>query len=274
MKSLRFYLILLVVLLTLFFNVERLDLMEENVLNVQTFSYGLVVFIVLAHLFIPQLSRYPVVWVVIGWLAVYLSLKLTLFNQRPLFEGINIYVTITEAAFIASITAVVYTLAKELKKFESGVETITLMMADEDFQDTETATAHVHSEMTRSRHYNRPLSVITINPDDSDMVLLTNQAINQIQMDTATRYLRAKAIHQMRQQLRPMDSIYFDRKVNAFVVVCPEVNEEGATAVAAQLNRVLSDMNISAEFRSASFPNEGLTFAGLLEAAQQKALSE
>ncbi len=270
MKRYLFFLILLILTLALFFNIERLDLNQVNNINLQSFVYLLITVAVISILIFPVFTRFRIVWTVSLWMLVYIFLKIVFLENRSLFGGINTYLTATEAFFVIGITAIAHRLARELIMFRRATEQITLLMSGKNLQDVERASEDIHREMTRSRHYHRPMSVIVLEPKGEKFKVNVDEIITEIQRETAVQYTRAKIAQDLQKQLRLMDMVLFDKQNHQFVIVCPEVNADGAKPVISKISNQLHKIGVDAQLGSATFPDEGLTFASLMNEARQK----
>ena len=270
MKRYIFFLLLLIVSLTLLFNVERLDINGENNLNLQTFIYLLIPIAVICILILPIFSENRVSWTIGAWIAIYIVLKIAINGSIEFLTGIQFYLTMTEILFVIGISTISQKLAKEFQQFNRAVDRLTILMAGQQINDIESAKNEIHREMTRSRQYQRPMSVIvmesSLHATDIDNVEL----FEEIQKKTANVYLRAKMADSLKKELRLMDIVLFDNEKNQLVIVCPEVNKDGTKPVISRLSTQLNTIGIEAQFSSATFPEEGLTFAGLIDTARQK----
>ncbi|MCP4423933.1 MAG: hypothetical protein GY803_05540 [Chloroflexi bacterium] len=270
MKRFLFYLIWLILALSLFFNIERLDINQENRINMQSFVYMLVTVATVFILVVPIFSRVRAVWTIGLWMFAYLSIKILLMENGSFWGGVNTYLTITEAFFVVGITAIAHQLARGMNVFRHAVEQITFLLSGQSLRDIERASDDIHREMTRSRHYNRPMSVIVLDPKGQSFESKIDDMITEIQHETAVQYAKAKIAQDLRKQLRLMDMVLLDKKNQQFVIVCPEVNVDGTKSVITKITNQLRQMGIDAQLSSATFPDEGLTFASLMDEARQK----
>lgn len=256
--------------LSLFFNIERLDINQDNEINLQSFIYLLVTIAVISILIIPTFSKVRVVWATGLWMFAYLIIKIFLLGNGRLFGGINTYLTITEAFFVVVITALTHRLAREVNIFRRSVEQVTLLMSGQSLKDIELASDEIQREMTRSRHYSRPMSVIVADLKGQNFKSKIDNTITEIQNETAVQYARAKIAQDIQRQLRLMDIVLFDKQNQQFIIVCPEVNVEGIRPVITKINNQMHNIGLNVKFGSATFPDEGLTFTSLMDQAQQK----
>jgi hypothetical protein len=264
MKRLSINIALLVLVLALFYNIERLDISDENFVNIQSFVYVFGTIAVLSTLLIPFFRRTQSFVNILIWLAIYLLLKITLFNSRPLAGDGFIYLTMAEMTFIVVLILVSHLVGQSITEFESAVRQLTLAEEGSKFQNLESGRKSIHTEITRSRYYERPISVLVIDPDRRTLENKLVQMIAEMQQKIGLMYSKARLARLVRQELRLMDQIYFDGQNDQLVVVCPELDRDTVSSLAERVQTILDQEGIRAHLGWASFPCDGLTFDGLL----------
>lgn len=260
---------LLVTVLAIFFNIERLDIGGENAVNIQSFVYALGMVAVLSVLLIPIFRRAPVFIAVITWLAVYLLLKLTFFDDKPLVGDGLVYLTITEMTFLVILVLVSNLVSHGVGEFENAVEQLTLAEDGHLLEDLDSGRESIHTEITRSRYYERPISVLVIIADRPTMQSRLAQMIGEMQQKIAALYSKARLARLVRKELRLMDQIYLDRQSDNLVVLCPEIDAAAATLMVERVQSVMDREGIEAQIGWASFPDDGLTFDRLLAYSEE-----
>src|SRR5688572_26346103 len=168
----------LIFVLTIFYNIERLDMGTENPLNIETFVYlfGAVAAIFTISFELPLAPRYRFYGTLILWLGIYLISKLYLFGRNPLLGDPYTYLTITEVAFLSLLIFSTHKLAYNLRDFERAVQNITFAGSNK-IQDLEKASEKIQDEMFRSRHYHHPLSVIVVEPEPTSLRVSVNRIV-------------------------------------------------------------------------------------------------
>lgn len=273
MKRFRYYLFLLLIALTLFFNIERIDLLgQQNVLDIQSFVYNLVTLAVFSIIFVPTLWRTPAMASIIGWLVIYIICKVLFFNifpdQNPIFGGAFTYVTITEAAFLSILILYTHRLINNLVYFEEGVKDL---LYKERLQRVDEARETINTEVMRSRHYHRPMSVIVVEPEATSLKKTFNVAIQEIQNKLVLHYTKNKLAKTIRQQLRLMDMVLEEDKNGRFVILCPEVDASESVQLVKRIETAVQQaLALDIHCGAASFPDEAPTFDGLIEQAIAK----
>lgn len=264
MKRLSINIALLVLVLALFYNIERLDIGSDNFVNIQSFVYVFGTIAVLSVLLVPFFRRTQAFVNILIWIAIYFILKITLFNSRPLAGDGLIYLTMAEITFIVVLILVSYLVGQSITEFESAVRQLTLAEEGSKFQDLESGRKSIHTEITRSRYYERPISVLVIGPDRRTLENKLDQMIAEMQQKIGLMYSKARLARIVRQELRLMDQIYLDRQNDQLVVVCPELDRDTVASLAERVQAIVNQEGIRAHLGWATFPGDGLTFDGLL----------
>jgi GGDEF domain-containing protein len=72
----------------------------------------------------------------------------------------------------------------------------------------------------------------------------------------------------IKEQLRTVDMVMADRENGRFVILCPEIDAQGANMLTDRIGKALSSqLGINISHGVASFPEEALTFEALLTEA-------
>jgi len=275
-QRLRIFLVFLVVGLSFFFNIERLDFGEENIINIASFVYVIGFGAVVITIALPQV-QYIKRWVVmVFWGVVYLLAKILIFNQRPAVGGVYTYLSISELAMLLALVWMAYQVTGVTQSFENAVEKITiggtegayvksLVEADED----------IRREMFRSRHYRHPLGVIAVQPNLNDATPEAFAIIREAQTAMVHSYIVNNMANTLRKFLRPTDIVLEDRKTQRVYVICPETSPKNLKVLLEYVQDVTADeMGVGAKYGFATFPDEAVVFEDLLEKSVERLQSQ
>lgn len=272
MRRFRYYLFLFLLALTLFLNIERIDLLgQQNVLDIQSFVYTFTILAIFSVIFVPTFWQTPPYTPIAIWLILYFITKVVFLNvfadQNPLWGGPYSSVTITEVSFIVILLLYTHRLMNHAAELEIGVKS--LLFKDE-VKQVDEAREVINSEVMRSRHYHRPMSVIVVEPEAGSLRTAFNQAVQDIQEALSVRYTKNRLAKVMRQQLRLMDMV-LEEKNGRFVILCPEVDAVESELLIKRIQTAVSqELHINLHCGNASFPNEAPTFDGLITQATEK----
>jgi hypothetical protein len=271
-RRFRYYLFLFLLAIALFFNIERIDLLgQQNVLDIQSFVYTFTTIALFSVIFVPTFWRSTPFVPISFWLVAYFMTKVLFFNlfadQNPLFGGAFTYVTITEVAFITILLFYAHRLVTNAGELEVGIKS--LLFKDE-IKLVDEAREAINSEVMRSRHYHRPMSIIVVEPESSSLNTSFNQAIQDIQQALSARYAKNRLAKTIREQLRLMD-VVLEEKNGRFVILCPEVDAIESELLSKRIQTAVSqELQINLYCGNASFPDEAPTFDGLIHQATEK----
>ena len=274
MKHLSRSAILLLTTLALFFNVERLDFGEANVIDIASFVYVLGLAAVLSLILIPILQRSNVAVSIALWTSIYLSSKFLLFHffkGRPLLGGLFTYLTITELVFILILVWLSHNFAAGLYEFEEAVKRITFSDSNRRIRQYHEADEDIQVEMFRSRHNHHPLSIIVVEPDAQSLQTTLHRLVQEFQQTMLSSYVINNMAQTLSKYLRRTDLILEQREKGRFIIVCPETNANDSELLVEYIQNVaLEQLGTSVVYGLATFPKEAVTFEELVRQAESK----
>jgi hypothetical protein len=268
MKHFQWSLIKLLISLSIFLTIERLDFGQSNVIDIHSFVYVLSVTAVVLTILLLGLAKVPVYHLLSFWIGIFIFLKLAVFNQRPFLGGVYTYLTLTEAAFLLLLVYLAYRVAWELWDFQEAVRYVSWADAGQHLLKVEEADAKIRREMMRSRHFHRSLSVVIAQPASQNLEEVTPQLVAEIQQRTAQFYLKAQLAKLIGEQIRVVDIVMEDKENGRFIILCPEIDSQGSNLLTERIYKAVKDQaNVDVSFGVASFPDQALTFESLLTRA-------
>ena len=268
MQIVRVVTLLLIIMLALFFNIERLNWRDtDNAVNLQTFTYVLTLAAVVTTFFKTPLNRATVAIPLLFWFTLYFLLKLFVFRDRPIWGGINSYLLITEITFLAVLITLSHWVVRCIEAMEKVVWDTSLANGL-NFQTVDGARNIIHTELTRSRHYKRLLSVITVDVEPTTIEL--DRFIQEMQSAFVKRYAVTKVAQEIRAQLRETDQVFLSEKPNQVVIICPETSRIESEVIFDRIQPLVgANLGVALSYGVATFPDDGITINGLLTAADQ-----
>ena len=274
MKKLNWSLAKLLITLTIFFNIERVDFNQNHINNgidIHSFDYILGVSAVLAIIFWPVLAQWSFSRLAALWLMFFLIFKLFGLVERPFLGNLYTYLTLTEGSFILLLVYQAHQVALAHRAIFELAEYITLAEAGVHLPTLDEASSKIRREMTRSRYYHRPLSVLVLRPEKLSLVEAIPQMMEEIQNTIAERCLTVKLAHVIGEELRVVDTILEDRENSRFVVLCPEIDGYGTNLLAEHIRQMVQNrLGLTLQYGLASFPDEAITFDSLVTEATNK----
>jgi hypothetical protein len=268
MKHFQWSLIQLLVGLTFFFSIERIDFEQSNIVDIHSFVYAFCILAVILIILLPQPVRWPVRRLFFAGLIIFIFLKLLVFNQRPFLGGLFTYLTLTEVGFLLLLIFLAHQVASGLREFQEASRYVTLAEAGQHGLNVEDAGPDIRREMTRSRHFHRSLSVIVVEPEKEDIKVVAPRLVVDIQQRMAENCLTSRLAELIGSQTRLVDIVMEDRENGRFIILCPEIDSQGSRLLTDRIQQTLREkLSVNVSFGVASFPQQALTFESLVAEA-------
>lgn len=272
MRKLRLSLVLFTAYIMLFFNLERLE-GQAGIQGVatHTFVYGLMFIIAASFLLLQNPQRFSVFAYIFGWLVIYLLLRLTVFNDKPVFDGIEKYITLTEFTIIIFANITAYFSSSYITEFEKIIEEIFIPSVEQRILKFETSKEEVDFEFVRSRRQNIPMSLILINPIELDKKhpLLNKKIVEDVQKYMTKRFITASIAKIIVLQARRNDSVISRGEDGQYLILSPDTDGENIKILAERINGIVQkQLGIPMIYGLSSFPDQEVTFEGLIKKAE------
>lgn len=271
MNHFRWLLVQLLVTLSLFFSIERFDFGQNNIIDVHSFVYILGTVAVVSTILWPSFARRSASNSILLWFLIFVLFKLLLLSEHSIWGGIYTYLTLTEAVFVLVLVYLAHRVARNYHDFQQAAEYVTLADAGWHLLKVKDAGQEIRREMSRSRHFHRALSVIIVRPDKQSVAKAAPRFLEEIQQNVAELWTAARLSSTIKEQLRVVDLVMEDRENGRFVILCPEIDTQGADILTERIGKTLSNqLGITISYGVASFPKEALPFETMVtEAGRQ-----
>ena len=269
MRYLRLLSINLLATLIIFFNIERLDFAIPNAINISSFVYVFGSVITALIIYVPTLQNMKMPFLIGLNTAIYIAVKVFVFNERPLWGGVYTYLSVTEVTLLSLLAWSAYKLAGALHDFEKTVESISFEDVSHCIQPLDEALKEVQLHMRVSRRHQRPLSLIIVEPEPAALQGLLSQAAQEVQRALMVRATFATLARTVSSILRCSDLMLEQRQRGRLIILCPETSLEGSTLLANRLQTFIAEQHgVSVRCGYASFPDKALTFEELVRKAE------
>jgi GGDEF domain-containing protein len=270
MGQVRWRVISLLFWMTLFFNIERLDIDigEIDTINLPTSVYAVGIAVAIAGL-MPTFQRRPIRILIA--LSVIMYVMALFITMEPILGDIHTYLTLTGILLLVVTALLSYNLGQSISEFLTAVEEMTFSDKGGRLRSTTEAQEFVHLEMVSSRRTQRPLSLVMLQADASSMNMLMHRLIQEIQRSMMQRYLMATVARVLSRYMRRTDIIIEGQQPGRLVLLAPETTVEEAEALGERLKNVAEErLGVNAHYSVATFPNQALTYEELLNVAEQR----
>lgn len=270
MSDMRWRLISLITWLTLFFNIERIDIDIDNIdnINLPTSVYIVGVFVTIAAL-LPFFQRHSVWALITTGIAMYIGVLVL--SRKPILNDVHLYLTLT-GVFMLVITAILsYNLGRSLEEFIAAVSEMTFSNKGGRLRTVAEAEAFVDLEMASSRRTQRPLSLVLFQGDASSMNMTMHRLIQEIQRSMMQRYLMATIARVLSRYIRRTDIIIEAQQAGRLVLLAPETNASEAELLGERLKLLAQEkLGVTASYSVSTFPDQALTYEDMINVAEQR----
>ena len=256
------------VYLAVIFVLGQADYADRPLINFANYFYLAVLVAMPLTLFFPRISRISAYVPLFFWAIVYIVL-LQLINRNYSANQGEIPVIALEFMMLEVGVWFSHQLALQISHAESIMDALALSAFPNRARDIEAENQRIKIELTRSRRYHRPLSVVMIE-SESEAEKITREAFRNIQHDLMSRFTSARVGQIIDDRIRQTDLVLRDYK-GRFIVLCPETDLPNASLLAKRIAQAIKERtNLRVLWGSAAFPEEALTFEDLLQKARER----
>jgi len=274
MGSIKRQVVLVLIYLVAVFGLERLDFGVPGMLNLHPFVYVLIVLAMIVTIIIPQLRRASIYIVLSLWAGIYLVVWSLFVGQFSSFTYEKLQVAIIELVLVTTGVLLAHGLARHITQVEDTIESLAFGEIPGRATCLEDAVEAIKVELTRSRRYNHPLTVLVLEPDPDTVQASLKRTFQEIKLNMAKRYANARLCQIVNEAARRTDLVLQQAKNGRFVILCPETEPQASTTLASRIQKIAHDnLGISIAWGAAAFPAEAVTFDELLHKAELKLLT-
>jgi GGDEF domain-containing protein len=256
------------VYLAVIFVLGQADYADRPLINFANYFYLAVLVAMPLTLFFPKISRISVYVPLLFWAVVYIVL-LQLINRNYSANKGELAVIALEFMMLEVGVWFAHQLASQISHAESIMDALALSAFPNRARDIDSESQRIKIELTRSRRYHRPLSVVMIE-SESDDEKITREAFKNIQHDLMSRFTSARVGQIIDDRVRQTDLVLRDYK-GRFIVLCPETEFSNGSLLAKRIAQAIKERtSLRVLWGVAAFPEEALTFEDLLQKARER----
>ena len=263
MRRLPFSIIILVLFLAFFYNIERLDFSDQNLVNISTFVYILGTIMIVFNIMFKAIRRMNVFLVILVWGVLFILLKLILLKPEMTWGGVNSYTTLVELFLISMGAALSRLVGWHINDFEEAVERITFAEIKRACNLRE-VTELIQNEVYRCRRYNHPLTLLLVQPLADSRKVVLNRTIREVQDAMISRYMSISMAQALFAHIRRTDILVEQPDKGRFLVVSPETDAKAAEMVMTKVQDAAREVGAQVVVSQINFPEDALTFEELL----------
>ena len=264
MKRLPRAMITIILYLTLLYNLERITINRESLIDIKGFVYGLVIIAIVILLQSRRARKLSLPAIMLITLGVYAVGKFFIFLYWTIWDANSAYLIIAEISLIWLGVLLAYRAGVYMEDFEDAVRSITFSDM-QNARELDKTTDDIRVEMYRSRRYNHPLTLVVIEPETVPLNMDMNIALREVQRSMLERYYTVNMARAIHEDLRLVDMIIDLDKGKRFAILYPETTQEKALPLVERVYKIAQDMGITIRAGMASFPENAVTFEELLK---------
>lgn len=254
--------------LAVIFILGQADYADRPMINFANYFYVAVLVAMPLTLFFPNISRFSVYLPLFFWAGVYIVL-LQIINRNYSANAGELPVVVLEFMLLEVGVWFAHQLALQISHAESIMDALALGAFPNRARDIDSESQRIKIELTRSRRYHRPLSIVVIQTESEDEKL-TREMLKSVQHDLLSRFTSAKVGQIIDDRIRQTDLVLRDYK-GRFIVLCPETELSHASLMAKRIAQALKERtSLRVLWGVSAFPEEALTFEDLLEKARER----
>jgi GGDEF domain-containing protein len=252
--------------LAVIFVLGQADYADRTIINFANYFYVAVIVAMPLTLFFPSISRVSV-FVPLGiWAGVYFVMLQTLDRSHSTSSN-EFSIIVLELILLEAGVWFAHQLAMQISHAESIMAALALSAFPNRARDIESENQRIKIELTRSRRYHRPLSVVVIEAEIANEKT-TKEMLKSIQHDLLQQFSSARLGQIIDDQVRQTDLVLRDHK-GRFIVLCPETDRPSVSLLAQRITHAIFEKTaLRVHWGVAAFPEEALTFDDLLQKAE------
>lgn len=268
MHKLKFTLFWTTLHLAVVFILGLLDNVDRPIINFASYFYLTVLVAFPITLFFPSISNVSAYVPMLVWAGIYMVL-LQVLDRSASTKAIEFGVVVLEFILLELCVWFAHRLATQIGQAESIMDTLALGAFPSRAHTIDQEHQQIKKEFARSRRYDRPLSLVVIEPEPEDAHAAT-ELLRNLQDDLLHRFRSARVGQVIDEYTRQTDLILKDHR-GRFVILCPETDHTIVALLAERLGKNVKERTgLNIRFGVASFPEDALSFDDLVEKAHDR----
>jgi hypothetical protein len=269
MNDLRISITILVSYVIAILGVANIDEFQESYIDFSPIFFILIAIVIFSELILVSLLirsgvKLRYYSVIVFWVIVYAVMWAFYSSSRTTIE-----VHIIQFLLLILSAILAYDVGRRIGELDKTLEGLSSSAYPNRARDMQSSRDLIAAEITRSRRYHHPLSLLTIKlgkPTGKEGW----RELETLASDMYERFAIAKVSQILSDLARSTDIILYDRD-GQFVLLCPETNLNNISVLAERMEAAVEEsINAKIDWGTAAFPDEALTFEDLLQTAQKR----
>jgi GGDEF domain-containing protein len=202
------------------------------------------------------------------WAGVY-GVLLQVINRNYSANRGEVSVIVLEVILLEVGVWYAHQLAVQISHAESIMDALALSAFPNQARNIDEENQRIKIELTRSRRYHRPLSLVLIEAESEDEKI-TREMLKSIQHDLLSRFTTARVGQIIDDRIRQTDLVLRDHR-GRFIILCPETEYSSAALLAKRVSQAIKERtSLKVLWGVSAFPDEALTFDDLIQKARER----
>jgi hypothetical protein len=262
--------IVLLVYLSVFLNIERLDV--QGWVPIETFVYVITTLAVVMGLIVPALRHQKLWYSLAFWALIFFLSKYMLFTSQPVLGGKYTFITVLELITYLMAVYLTKVFSVELNYAGRLIDDAIVPQLSHQVYQIENAGPVIETEFMRSRRYDYPVCALVVEPEngaenwplDEDL----ERAVRAIEVRIREKYAATELAGTIANLTRQTDFVIDMDIPGRFLLICPDITQENAGKFLTRLQeRVYQSLGVHLRCGVATFPEDAPSFDGVLEVA-------
>lgn len=242
--------------------------LSVDVLTIRPYFFAVLTTAIILTILAPALERWRLLaalgLTVALYIALWFGLGGSLSNDQFAILALEVVLLVTGMMLAREITLAFRELEQTIEKLIFATFSGRALLFEE-------AAKVIQVELARSRRYDRPLSLVIIEPDSAGIAAQFQPAPKEIQKHLTHRFAMAQIAEILDKEARNTDIIIKQEKPDRFIILCPETQTSNTnTLIRRVVEKTRAQTGVQVGFGVAAFPEEAMTFEELLQKAEAK----
>ena len=268
MFSFRQSIFLVAIYLAAIFILAQFDYSDSPIIDFAKYFYFAVMTAVPVTIFFPNITKVNVAVPIVLWGSIYFAM-LQMLDRSISASDSNFATVLLEFVLLLLGVWIAYQLADGINHAESILEAMAISAFPNRVLDIHEASREIKIEINRSRRFHRPLGLIILSAELSNVTSTSSIFLN-IQHELTNRFSLARMSQIIDEHVRQTDMVLRDQQ-SRFILICPETNSESSILLAGRIMaRVKELTGVGLLSGIAVFPDDAINFDDLIDVASRR----
>jgi GGDEF domain-containing protein len=267
MLELRNSLLLLLTYVIGFLGITQIQFLEQQYIDFDPIFFYMFAFAAAFGILIPGRYRPSIYIILTSWAVVYALIWLLYW--RTYTDPLTSFVLVLQLILVELTAGLSHFVGLHLDEVDNLLGQLSSTVYPNRMMELDQAWERINTEMTRSRRFSRPLSVLMVEMKNVQNRVPVSK-IDHLQRDLLVQFAVSKTGQIISNLARQTDLIVHESN-GRFLIVCPETDLAASTILAERVRTAVEEqIDNNVVWGAAAFPDESYSFDELLEKAKHR----